>query len=66
MMLDGNYLVPKANGTFFPESPPLYFRVVALFSWIAGGVGEWPIRLPSAISATEPILVFYYFVLEKI
>lgn len=65
MMLDGNYLVPKVNGDFFPESPPLYFWMAAIFSRIAGGVGEWPIRLPSAVSATELILVFYYFVRKR-
>lgn len=65
MILDGNYLVPKVNDTFFPESPPLYFWAAAIFSWIAGGVGESPIRLPSAISATELILVFYYFVRKR-
>ena len=65
MMLDGNYLVPKVNGTFFPESPPLYFWVAAIFSWVAGGVGELPLRLPSAVSATELIVVFYCFVRKR-
>ena len=65
MLLDHDYLVPRVNGVFFTESPPLYFWLAALFSWMVGGVGEWPIRLPSALSATELVLVSYYFVRKR-
>jgi 4-amino-4-deoxy-L-arabinose transferase-like glycosyltransferase len=66
MWLDGDYLVPRVNGEFFTESPPLFFWFTWIFCWIAGGVGEWPIRLPSALSATELVFMFYLFVRKRL
>lgn len=65
MLLDGDYLVPKLNDTLFPDSPPLFFWVAVLFCFLAGGVGELPLRLPSALSATEMILIVYFFLQRK-
>jgi len=62
MLLEGDYLVPKVNDTFFPESPPLFFWLSAVICWFVGGVSEWAIRLPSALSATELVFIIYFFV----
>lgn len=61
MALDGAYLLPTMNGELWRESPPLYFWFAVLFARILGQVNEWSIRLPSALSAMELILVCYFF-----
>ena len=61
MLLDGDYALPKVNGTLWADNPPLYFWLALLFSWMAGQVNEWTVRLPSALSATALILSFYLF-----
>src|SRR5712692_3611155 len=65
MLIDGNYVLPTVNGTLWTASPPFYFWLATLFSWLTGEATEWAIRFPSAISATELILVFYYFVRKR-
>ena len=65
MLLDGNYALPTVNGALWTASPPFYFWLATFFSWLAGESTEWAIRLPSAISGTELILVFYYFVRKR-
>jgi 4-amino-4-deoxy-L-arabinose transferase-like glycosyltransferase len=65
MLADGNYAVPKVNDVFWSYSPPLYFWAATVFSFFAGAAGEWAIRLPSALSATELIVVFYCFVAKR-
>ena len=65
MLLDGNYLLPTVNDSFFPESPPLFFWLATGFSWLMGGASEWSIRLPSALSATELIVLSYYFLRKR-
>jgi 4-amino-4-deoxy-L-arabinose transferase-like glycosyltransferase len=66
MLADWNYGVPKVNGVFWSDSPPLYFWTATVFSFLAGAAGEWPIRLPSALSALELKLVFYCFVAKRL
>jgi 4-amino-4-deoxy-L-arabinose transferase-like glycosyltransferase len=61
MLLDGDYALPKVNGTLWADNPPLYFWLALLFSWMAGQVNEWTVRLPSALSATALIVSFYLF-----
>jgi len=65
MLLDGDYLLPKVNDFFFTASPPLFFWMGAFLSWLAGGVGEWTVRLPSALSATELVLLVYVFIRRR-
>lgn len=62
MFLGGDYLLPRVNEAVWLDSPPLYFWLAALLSWVRGGPNEWTIRLPSAIAATELILIHYYFI----
>jgi 4-amino-4-deoxy-L-arabinose transferase-like glycosyltransferase len=38
-------------GATYLSKPPLYFWATAATGWLIGGVGEWAVRLPSAISA---------------
>jgi 4-amino-4-deoxy-L-arabinose transferase-like glycosyltransferase len=65
MLLDGNYAIPKVNGEVWADKPPLYFWLTLVFSWLAGQVNEWTMRLPSALSATASVLIFYLFAKKK-
>jgi 4-amino-4-deoxy-L-arabinose transferase-like glycosyltransferase len=65
MVLDGNYLLPTMNGQLWTENPPLYFWIAVVFAWLFGEVNEWTIRLPSALSATELVLVYYIFLRKR-
>ena len=65
MALKGNYFLPTMNGQLWTENPPLYFWIAVLFSWLFGSVSEFTIRLPSALSATEVILLYYLFLRKR-
>lgn len=61
MLLEGDYWIARFNGGLWADNPPFYFWLTLLFSWATGTVNEWTIRLPSALSATILVLVFYLF-----
>jgi 4-amino-4-deoxy-L-arabinose transferase-like glycosyltransferase len=61
MLLEGDYWITRFNGSLWADNPPFYFWLTLLFSWATGTVNEWTVRLPSAISATILVLVFYLF-----
>lgn len=65
MTVEGNYPLPTMNGALWLESPPLYFWLATLLSRTASRVNEWTIRLPSALSATELVLICYYFLRQR-
>lgn len=55
----GEWLVPTINGDLYTDKPILYFWLVLLGSKLLGGVSEWSVRLPSALSAIGLILTTY-------
>jgi 4-amino-4-deoxy-L-arabinose transferase-like glycosyltransferase len=59
MFLKNEWIIPTVNGNLYTDKPVLYFWMVLLFSKLAGGVSEWTLRLPSAISATGLVLATY-------
>jgi len=61
MLLEGDYWITRLNGSLWADSPPFYFWLTVFFSWAVGSVNEWTVRLPSAISSTVLVLVFYLF-----
>jgi 4-amino-4-deoxy-L-arabinose transferase-like glycosyltransferase len=61
MLLEGDYWITRLNGDLWADNPPFYFWLTLLFSWATGTVNEWTVRLPSALSATILVLVFYLF-----
>jgi 4-amino-4-deoxy-L-arabinose transferase-like glycosyltransferase len=61
MLLQGDYWITRFNGSLWADNPPFYFWLTLLFFWATGTVNEWTVRLPSAISATILVLVFYLF-----
>jgi 4-amino-4-deoxy-L-arabinose transferase-like glycosyltransferase len=57
MLETGDFVRPTLYGATYLSKPPLYFWVTAATGWLIGGVGEWAVRLPSAISALLLALV---------
>lgn len=47
MTFSGNYIVPKINGVFYYNKPPLYNWILLLFFKITGNISEWTVRLPT-------------------
>jgi 4-amino-4-deoxy-L-arabinose transferase-like glycosyltransferase len=60
-MLEGGLsLVPKVMGKPYPDYPPLYFWLEALFSWPFGHVCTFSAVLPSALAASGLVALSYY------
>lgn len=59
MLSNGEWIIPRVNGQLYTDKPILYFWLVLVFSKIAGGVNEWTVRLPSALSAMGLVLTVY-------
>ena len=55
----GEWIIPTVNGDLYTDKPILYFWLVLLCSKLAGGVNEWTVRLPSALSAMGLVLTVY-------
>ena len=47
----GDWLIPELNGQVYINKPPLFYWLGTVAAWLFGGVDEWTIRLPSALSA---------------
>ncbi len=60
MFSRGEWIVPTVNGDLYTDKPILYFWLVLIFSHLLGGVSEWALRLPSALSAIGLTLVTYH------
>ncbi|MBI2985914.1 MAG: glycosyltransferase family 39 protein [Deltaproteobacteria bacterium] len=59
MFAKGEWIIPTVNGDLYTDKPILYFWLVLLGSKLAGGVNEWTVRLPSALSALGLVLTTY-------
>ncbi|MBI2999079.1 MAG: glycosyltransferase family 39 protein [Deltaproteobacteria bacterium] len=59
MLARGEWLIPTINGDLYTDKPILYFWWVLLVSKLLGGVSEWSVRLPSALSAVGLVLTTY-------
>lgn len=57
----GNWILPKLYGEPLLTKPPGHYAAIAAASWFRGEVSEWSARLPSAISATITVLLFYWY-----
>lgn len=61
MWVRGNWITPFFNGQPYFDKPVLLHWLIAL-GFPVLGVGEWAVRLPSAIAATALILGTWFFV----
>ena len=59
MFSRGEWIVPTVNGDLYTDKPILYFWLVVAFSHLIGGVTEWTLRLPSALSSIGLVIVSY-------
>jgi len=57
-----SFLLPMRAGVEIPSKPLLMHWLIASLALISGGLGEWTIRLPSAILATLGVLCCYLYV----
>ncbi len=57
-------LLPMRAGVEIPSKPLLMHWLIALLALITGGVGEWTVRIPSAILATAAVLCCYGYMLR--
>jgi 4-amino-4-deoxy-L-arabinose transferase-like glycosyltransferase len=62
MSRGGDWLVPRVNGLVFAEKPILYYWMALAASKALGGVGEWTLRLPSALAGVVSVLAIYLLV----
>ncbi len=59
MLRDGHWLVPTLCGEPLLTKPPLGYLAIVLASLPVGAVHPWTARLPSAITATVAVVLFY-------
>ncbi len=50
LLEDGQWIVPRYANQYWLDKPPLVNWITAGFFVAAGGFGEWPARLPAALS----------------
>ena len=60
MFVDGDYLVPRLNGTPFLEYPPLYSWSAAL-AYSVFGITDFAAKLPSALAAIGGVMLAFGF-----
>jgi 4-amino-4-deoxy-L-arabinose transferase-like glycosyltransferase len=60
MFAKGEWVVPTINGDVYTDKPILYFWLVLVGSMLFGGVNEWTVRLPSALSGFGLALTTYF------
>lgn len=56
----GEWVLPHLNSEVYPDKPPLFFWLIAFFSFLTGGVTEVSARLPSALASVGCILLTYF------
>lgn len=61
MIATGDFVVPRQQGTLFPERPPLGSWAMALVGLVRGNVDLLAIRLPSALATLALVLLIYAY-----
>lgn len=59
MIASGDWVVPRQQGTIFPERPPLGSWAMALVGLCRGDVDLVAVRLPSALATLGMVLLIY-------
>lgn len=57
MLQTGDWLLPRIGDQLWLEKPPAPIWIAAISSWIAGGVSELSVRLPSALAGVGVVLL---------
>lgn len=61
MLATGDWVVPRQQGTVFPERPPLTMWLMASAGYVRGDVDAAAIRLPSVIAVVLTSLAIYSY-----
>jgi 4-amino-4-deoxy-L-arabinose transferase-like glycosyltransferase len=61
MRQTGEWILPRLNGTIYPEKPPLFFWMVNLSVFFLGEDSELANRLPSALAGLITIFLTFFF-----
>lgn len=56
-----DWLLPHMNGDLYLAKPPLFYWLALLPVYLAGGVSEWAVRLPSALLALATLAGTFYW-----
>ncbi|MDF3936405.1 ArnT family glycosyltransferase [Pseudomonas citronellolis] len=59
MFLAHDWLLPRMNGELYLAKPPLFYWLALLPVYLAGGVSEWAVRLPSVLFALATLGATY-------
>ncbi len=61
MIASGDWIVPRQQGTVFPERPPLGSWAMGLVGLVRGNVDLVAIRLPSAVATLALVALIYLY-----
>ena len=61
MITSGDWVVPRQQGTIFPERPPLGSWAMAAVGLVSGDVDLVAVRLPSALATLAIVLIIYFY-----
>ena len=61
MIASGDWIVPRQQGTIFPERPPLNSWLMGLAGLVLGDVDLMAVRLPSALATLALTLLIYAY-----
>jgi len=56
----GEWILPHLNSDIYPDKPPIFFWLIAFFSFFTAGVTEVSARMPSALAGVGCILLTYF------
>ncbi|HMC82431.1 MAG TPA: glycosyltransferase family 39 protein [Candidatus Polarisedimenticolia bacterium] len=59
MLVRHDYYLPYVNGAIYSDKPILYFWIMIFSTWIAGGLSEAALRLPSVLSGVLSVVLVY-------
>lgn len=61
MLNSGNWVLPLNNGGEIAFKPPFFHWLIAVGSWLTGGVTEYTSRFPSALALATMIIACFFF-----
>lgn len=61
MIASGDWIVPRQQGTIFPERPPLGSWAMALVGFLRGEIDLVAIRLPSALATLATVVLIFAY-----
>jgi 4-amino-4-deoxy-L-arabinose transferase-like glycosyltransferase len=60
MVQGGDWILMHFNGAIYPDKPPLFFWLIALFSFLWQGFTSFSARFPSALFGTLTVVLTFF------